>query len=38
VGARDEKQVRENVKALDFKLSDDELKKIDIAVNAFSLV
>jgi aryl-alcohol dehydrogenase-like predicted oxidoreductase len=37
VGARDEKQVRENVKALEFKLSDEELKQIAAAVNSFSL-
>lgn len=37
VGARDEAQVKENVKALDFKLSDDELKKINQAVAGFQL-
>jgi aryl-alcohol dehydrogenase-like predicted oxidoreductase len=36
-GARDEKQVRDNVKALDFKLSDDELKRIDDALQTFVL-
>lgn len=37
VGARDDKQVKENVKALDFKLSDEEVKKITSAANEFSL-
>ncbi|SKC41250.1 aldo/keto reductase [Ohtaekwangia koreensis] len=37
VGARDEQQVKENVKALDFKLSDEELKKITQAANEFML-
>jgi aryl-alcohol dehydrogenase-like predicted oxidoreductase len=37
VGARDEKQVNENVKALDFKLTDDDLRKINAAANEFSL-
>lgn len=37
VGARDEVQVRENVKALDFKLSDEELLKINKAVAEFKL-
>jgi aryl-alcohol dehydrogenase-like predicted oxidoreductase len=36
-GARDEKQVRDNVKALDFKLSDAELKQIDDALKTFVL-
>ena len=38
VGARDEKQVKENVQALSFKLSDEELSKINEAVSAFTLV
>ena len=37
VGARDEKQVQDNVKALSFTLSAEELKHIDAAVDAFSL-
>lgn len=37
VGARNENQVKENVKALDFKLSDEELSKINEAVAAFQL-
>jgi aryl-alcohol dehydrogenase-like predicted oxidoreductase len=37
VGARDEQQVKENVKALEFKLSDEELKKITQAANEFTL-
>lgn len=37
VGARDENQVKENVKALSFKLSDDELTKINQAVAEFEL-
>jgi aryl-alcohol dehydrogenase-like predicted oxidoreductase len=37
VGARDEKQVTENVKALSFRLSDDELKKIAHAISEFRL-
>lgn len=36
-GARDEKQVRDNVKALDFKLSDEELSQINNAVRSFIL-
>jgi len=38
VGARDEKQVKENVKALDFTLTGDELKKIAQAVSEFQMV
>jgi aryl-alcohol dehydrogenase-like predicted oxidoreductase len=38
VGARNERQVNENVKALDFKLSDDVLKKINEAIGEFQLV
>ena len=37
VGARDENQVKENVKALTFKLSDEELKTINKAANEFVL-
>jgi aryl-alcohol dehydrogenase-like predicted oxidoreductase len=37
VGARDEKQVLENVKALDFVLTDSELAYINQQVNAFQL-
>lgn len=37
VGARDEKQVKENVKSLSFTLSDDELKKIKLAISEFQL-
>lgn len=36
-GARDEQQVRDNIKALDFTLTDDELKTINAAVNEFKL-
>jgi aryl-alcohol dehydrogenase-like predicted oxidoreductase len=38
VGARDERQVKENVKALDFTLTDDELKKINQAISEFQMV
>lgn len=38
VGARDEKQVLDNVKAFDFKLSDTELKQINEAVRSLTLV
>lgn len=38
VGARDELQVKENVKALDFTLSEEELKKIKEAADEFQLV
>jgi aryl-alcohol dehydrogenase-like predicted oxidoreductase len=38
VGARDEKQVKENVGALSFKLSDDDLKKINQAISEFRMV
>lgn len=38
VGARDEMQVKENVKALSFKLSDEDLKKINEAAAEFKLV
>ncbi|WP_333820926.1 hypothetical protein [Ohtaekwangia sp.] len=37
VGARDEQQVKENVKALNFRLSDDELMQINKAAGEFSL-
>jgi aryl-alcohol dehydrogenase-like predicted oxidoreductase len=37
VGARDAKQVRENIKALDFTLSDDDLVTINKAVHNFKL-
>lgn len=37
VGARDEKQVKENVKALDFKLGEEEVKKITDAAHQFVL-
>jgi aryl-alcohol dehydrogenase-like predicted oxidoreductase len=37
VGARNEKQVQENVKAMSFHLTDDQLKKINEAVNRFTL-
>jgi aryl-alcohol dehydrogenase-like predicted oxidoreductase len=37
VGARDENQVKDNVKALSFKLSDADLKKISDALATFSL-
>lgn len=36
-GARDEKQVKDNIKALDFTLSDDELKTINTHVQSFRL-
>jgi aryl-alcohol dehydrogenase-like predicted oxidoreductase len=38
VGARDEKQVKENVGALSFTLSDDDLKKMNNAIAEFKLV
>jgi aryl-alcohol dehydrogenase-like predicted oxidoreductase len=38
VGARDEKQVKENAKALDFKLTAEETKKVNEAVDALTLV
>jgi aryl-alcohol dehydrogenase-like predicted oxidoreductase len=38
VGARDSKQVEENVKSLSFKLSDDEVKSIRIAAEELILV
>jgi aryl-alcohol dehydrogenase-like predicted oxidoreductase len=38
VGARDEKQVKENVKSLDFKLTDDQLKTIGQAISEFQMV
>ena len=38
VGARDEKQVKDNVKALDFTLSDEELSAIEKATNNLVLV
>jgi aryl-alcohol dehydrogenase-like predicted oxidoreductase len=37
-GARDENQVKDNIKALDFTLSDSEMKVIDQAVKEFELV
>jgi aryl-alcohol dehydrogenase-like predicted oxidoreductase len=36
-GARNEQQVRDNVKSLEFKLSDSELKQIDDALSGFVL-
>ena len=38
VGARDEQQVKENVRSLEFKLGDDDMKKINQAVSEFSMV
>jgi aryl-alcohol dehydrogenase-like predicted oxidoreductase len=38
VGARNEKQVKENVNSLSFKLSTDELKRITDAANALVLI
>jgi len=38
VGARDDKQVLDNVKALDFTLTDDDLKAIEKTVQALVLV
>ena len=38
VGARDEKQVKDNAKALSFKLTDEELKKITQAADELVLV
>jgi aryl-alcohol dehydrogenase-like predicted oxidoreductase len=38
VGARDEKQVLDNVKALDFTLTDEELKTIGKASTELTLV
>jgi aryl-alcohol dehydrogenase-like predicted oxidoreductase len=38
VGARDEKQVKDNAKALDFKLSEEEMKKINQEVEALKLI
>jgi aryl-alcohol dehydrogenase-like predicted oxidoreductase len=38
VGARDDQQVKENVKALSFKLKDDELKTIRQHVEELALV
>ncbi len=37
VGARDEQQVKDNVSALNFKLSEHELKTITLAANEFKL-
>lgn len=37
VGARDESQVMENIKALSFTLSEEDLKKMEIAISAFTL-
>jgi aryl-alcohol dehydrogenase-like predicted oxidoreductase len=38
VGARDEKQVKENVSALNFRLSDSDLEKINLAIAEFKMV
>lgn len=38
VGARDEQQVRENVGALSFTLSADDIKKVNIAVSEFKMI
>jgi aryl-alcohol dehydrogenase-like predicted oxidoreductase len=38
VGARDERQVKDNARALDFKLSDEELKKINKEINDLELL
>jgi aryl-alcohol dehydrogenase-like predicted oxidoreductase len=38
VGARDENQVKDNARALDFKLSEDEMKKINKIADDLSLV
>ncbi len=38
VGARDEKQVTENVKALEFKLSDEEMNRINALIANLTLV
>jgi len=38
VGARNEQQVKDNAKSLDFKLSADEISRIDSEVNALKLV
>jgi aryl-alcohol dehydrogenase-like predicted oxidoreductase len=37
VGARDEQQVKENVRALEFTLTSDELQRINEAVDDFRL-
>jgi aryl-alcohol dehydrogenase-like predicted oxidoreductase len=37
-GARDEQQVKDNAKALDFKLSENEMKAITLAADEFELV
>jgi aryl-alcohol dehydrogenase-like predicted oxidoreductase len=37
VGARDEQQVKDNAKALDFKLSEEEMKEISLAADEFEL-
>jgi aryl-alcohol dehydrogenase-like predicted oxidoreductase len=36
-GARDEAQVKDNIKSLDFKLTDEELKMINAEVSAITL-
>jgi aryl-alcohol dehydrogenase-like predicted oxidoreductase len=38
VGARDEKQVKDNARALEFKLTDDEMKKITQAADDLKLI
>jgi aryl-alcohol dehydrogenase-like predicted oxidoreductase len=38
VGARDEKQVADNAKALDFKITDSEMKKINETIGSLQLV
>ena len=38
VGARDEKQVKENAAALDFKLSTEEMDRINSIVDSLQLV
>jgi aryl-alcohol dehydrogenase-like predicted oxidoreductase len=38
VGARDEHQVKDNAKALDFKLSDEEIKKISKEIADLKLI
>jgi aryl-alcohol dehydrogenase-like predicted oxidoreductase len=37
VGARDEQQVRDNAKAIDFKLSEEEMKQITLAADEFEM-
>jgi aryl-alcohol dehydrogenase-like predicted oxidoreductase len=38
VGARDEKQVKENVGALSFTLSNEDLSRINSAIAEFKLI